>query len=181
MLKLALKYGLIAAAIMIAVIIVPFYWQDQDPAALSERMKLGEIVGFLTMALAMALVYFALREQRSRLGGRLGFWQGVLTGAATTMVAATVFGLATTLLYVAMGPERTYEFMQLYIQYSAGADEMARAQALAEFEANRGLWLSPWFNGALMFATVVPIGLLLTLISAWWLRSDGAQRSEPAG
>lgn len=168
MLKPALKYGLIAAAILIAVIILPFYWQD--PERLSESMRRGEVVGFLTMALAMGLVYFAIREQRGRLGGRIGFGVGILTGLLTSLVAATVFGLATVLLYTAMGPERTHEFMQMYVQHAAGADEQARAQALADYETHRHLFLSPWFNGLLMFATVLPIGLLLSLIFAWWLR-----------
>ena len=168
MYKSALKFGSTAGAILIAVIILPFYWQDSEE--LIEHMRWGEIVGYLTMVLAMTLVYFAIREQRSRLGGRIGYGAAVLTGLLTALVAATVFGLATVLLYTAMGPERTHEFMQLYVQHAAGADEQARAQALADYQAHRQLFLSPWFNGLLMFATVLPIGLLLSLLFAWWLR-----------
>lgn len=170
MLKTSLKYGLIAAALMIAVIIVPFWVQDID--RLLERMGWGQVVGYATMVVALGLIFFALREHRNRVG-ELSFAGGLGLGLAITGVAAGAFGIATSALYYAMGPEETERFMRAYVEYSAGAGASSGqiAQALAEYEAQRHLWLNPWFQGALMFATVALLGLVVSVLAAWLLRT----------
>jgi len=173
MLKVSGKYGAIAALLMTAVIILPFWWQS--PEALLQRMQLGQVVGYLTMLLAMGLIHFALREYRDKhRGGRLRFWEGCRLGVLTSVIAAGLFGLATVALYAAMGPERTDEFMRLYVAFAAGEQAAPEqlARAMEQYEAHRALYLNPWFQGLLMFATVLPIGLLVSLVSAWLLRRD---------
>ncbi len=175
MFNIALKYGLIAAAVLIAAIILPFWFQNieaiaSDPEAFKARMRWSEVVGYLTMLVAMGLIFFALREYRTRLGGALGFGAGLKLGALVSLIAATLFGAATAALYAAMGPEQTDAFMRLYMEHAAGADPAAQAKALADYEANRGMWLNPAFQAFIMFATVFPIGVLVSLVSAWWLR-----------
>lgn len=173
-----LKYGFIAAAIMTAVIILPF--AIRDPENLLENMGWGEVVGYTTMIVAMSLIFFALKEHRERnLGGVMRFRTGLLTGLAVTLVAALLFGLATAGLYAWMGPERTDEFMHAYIRYSAGADASPQelAEAMASYEAQRNLWLNPFFQGFVMFGTIVPIGLVISLISAAVLRPRASSRT----
>jgi hypothetical protein len=173
MLKTAVKFGVISGAIIIAAIIVPFWWQSvdailADPEGFKASMRRGEVVGYLSMLVAMSLVFFAMREHRNRLGGSLGFLQGMKVGVLVTLVSATLFGVATGIMYAAMGVEHTDAFMRLYMEHAAGADPVAQARALADYEANRDLWLNHWFQGFVMFATVVPIGVLVSLPSAWW-------------
>lgn len=169
--KIVFKYGVIAGGLMIAVMLAPFYLQDAEE--MTANMRLGEIVGYAVMIVAMGLVFFAVREHRDRnLGGVMPFRTGLLTGLAVTAVAATLVGLATTAGTVWIGPERTHEFMLAYVEYSLGADAPpeAVAAAIKEYEASKALWLNPWFQGFVMFATVVPIGLVMSLVSAAVLR-----------
>lgn len=176
--RVVLKYGAISGGLMSAVILAPFFFQD--PGAMLEEMRLGEIVGYTTMIVAMGLVFFALREHRDRnLGGVMPFRTGLLVGLAVTLVAAVLYGLATTAGYMWIGPERTHEFMLAYIEYSMGpgASADALAAAVAEYESQRDLWLNPWFQGFVMFATVVPIGLVVSLISAAVLRPKAVNRA----
>lgn len=175
MLKSALKYGLIAAALMIAVIVIPFWLQS--PERRLEQMGWGEIVGYATMVVALSLIFFALREHRKRTG-TLSFRTGLALGLAVTAIAAAAFGLATTGLYYSMGPEETDAFMRAYVEYSVGdeatAEEVARAHR--EYESNRRLWLNPWFQGFVMFATVALLGIVVSLPAAWLLRTRAASR-----
>jgi hypothetical protein len=175
MFNIAFKYGLIAAAVLIAVIILPFWFQNidaiaADPEAFKARMRWSEVVGYLTMLAAMGLIVFALREYRARLGGSLGFAAGLKLGVLVSLIAASLFGVATAALYAAMGPEQTDAFMRIYMEHAAGPDPAAQARALADYESNRGLWLNPAFQAFIMFATVLPIGVLVSLLAAWWLR-----------
>lgn len=166
--NLVLKYGGLIAAILIAVMLVPLAFQTTDQ--MIANMDLGEIVGYTTMIVATGLIFFALREHRNRnLGGVMSFRTGFLTGLAVSAVAAVLFGLATALFYAWIGPERTHEFMQAYV---VARSEDASA-ALAAYESQRGLWGNPLFQGFVMFATVFPIGLVMSLVSAAVLRARG--------
>lgn len=170
MLKIGFKYGLIAAALMIAVIVVPFWLQT--PERRIAQMGWGEIVGYATMIVALALIFFALREQRNR-AGTLPFRSGLALGLMVTAIAAAIFGVATMGLYAAMGPDETDAFMRAYVEHKAGAAGNGEQPALvrAEYERNRHLWLNPWFQGFLMFATVAALGAVVSVLAAWLLRS----------
>jgi hypothetical protein len=170
--NLVLKYGGLIAAILTVVMLVPLAFQSTDE--MIANMELGEIVGYATMIVAMGLVYFALREHRNRnLGGVMGFRTGFLTGLAVSAVAALLFGAATALLYAWLGPDRTHEFMQAYVIHSLGPSATPDdvSAALAAYESQRGLWGNPLFQGFVMVATVFPIGLVVSLVSAAALRA----------
>lgn len=172
--NLVLKYGSLIAAILIAVMLVPLAFQTTDE--IIANMELGEIVGYTTMIVATGLIFFALREHRNRnLGGVMNFRTGFLTGLAVSAVAAVLFGAATALFYVWFGPDRTHEFMQAYVVYSLGPSATPDdvSTALAAYESQRGLWGNPLFQGFVMFATVFPIGLVMSLASAAVLRARG--------
>ncbi len=177
MLKAALVWGVIAAAIMIAAIIVPFWFQDleamlADPEIMKAAMSRNERIGYLTMFVAMGLVAVALWRHRAAQDGCLSFLDGLKLGTLTSLVAALLFGLATVVLYLALGPEQSDAFMRVYMEHAAGSDPAAQAQALATYESQRGLWLNPWFQGFVMFATVLPIGVLVSLVAALVLRKN---------
>lgn len=165
------KYGITAALVMGALMIVPFWLGG--PSKATEGLGLKEVLGYATMVVAMSLVFFAIREYRSAVD-RLTFVRGFAVGAGVTLVAALGFGLATVLLYaVLMSPEQIDGFMRAYVEQSAGADSEAVATALQDYEANRHLWQNPWFQGLVMFGTVLPIGLMASTVSALILRSRG--------
>lgn len=167
--KVVLKYGLGAALVMSALVIVPFWLSD--PAKVMESLGQREVVGYATMVVAMSLVFFAIREHRGEVG-RITFGRGFAVGAAVTLVAALGFGLATVVLYAfLMTPEQIDVFMRAYVAQSAGSSPEAVASALSQYEANRPLWHNPWFQGLLMFGTLLPIGLVATTVSAMVLRT----------
>lgn len=166
-----MKYGLAAALVMSALVVVPFWLGD--PSNVTEGLGLKEVLGYATMVVAMSLVFFAIREYRGAVD-RLTFARGFAVGAGVSLVAALGFGLATVALYAfLMSPEQIDTFMRAYVEQAAGAGPEAVAGALQQYEANRHLWQNPWFQGLVMFGTVLPIGLVATTISALVLRSRG--------
>jgi hypothetical protein len=170
MLKTVLKYGLIAAALMIAVIILSFWWQGVDRVI--ERMDMRAVVGYATMVVALGLIFFALREDRSRVG-ELPFARGLGLGLAITGVASGLFGLATVALYAAIGPGETDRFLRAYVEHGAAqsGDAEAVIAAVADYEAGLHLWLNPWFHGLVMFITVALLGVVISLLASWLLRT----------
>lgn len=159
MMKTAFKYGLIIAAVIVAITLIPFLLQS--PESRLQNMGWAETVGYAVMVAAFGLVFLALKEHRGH-AGDLTFRAGLGLGLAITGIAAAIFGLATTGIYYSMGPQETDAFMRAYVE-SSGAD-------LDQYEQNRHLWLNPWFQGFVMFATLAVIGAAVSLVAAWLMR-----------
>jgi Protein of unknown function (DUF4199) len=155
--KPALKYGGIAAIVMIVVMFTPMLVAGPQPA----WMRVGEIVGYTTMLLAMTATYFAMRAEKARRGA-MSYGAAFLVGVSVSLVAALVFAVATWLLYTALG-DALPEALLAFYRDQAGGDpaKLAQVEGFRSFLYNRPL------QAAVMFATVFPIGVLESLIGAW--------------
>lgn len=107
-------------------------------------------------------------------GGELSFKEGFLFGTMVNFVAALVFAVFSYALYAWLMPD----FMQEYLDHSilkitndTSLTEAERTEQLKYINENRDLMLSPTMGGVLMFGTVFPIGLIMTLISSLALKS----------
>lgn len=163
--KRALTYGLIAACMMALF-------------TLSGLMVMGrnfdyaqaEIFRYLSLMLCMISVFLGIRSLREHLGGELSFMQGMGIGTQISLVAALLFGLFTLALYAFTGyPQQLYESATLFVQKNAGSPEAATV-AMARMEAQKMLYTDPLTNALTMVATVFPIGMIVTAISAFLLK-----------
>lgn len=165
----SIRLGLLAGAILCVLMFAPIVLTGPDPT----WMELGEVFGYASMVLVMSATYLAMRAER-RQHGALSFGRAFRTGAAVSLVASLVFGIATWVFYALMGdklPQALYEF---YIAQAGGdAAKLAEIESMKDFLFNRPL------GAALMFATVFVIGLIESLIGAWIV--SRAPRSALAG
>lgn len=166
--KLAMIYGLSGAAVMMFGVMLPFWIWGTD-------MELGdgEIFGYLSMTLALTAIYFGIRKYKSELNDSLSFKRAFVFGTWVNFVAAVAFGIFSFVLYTWIMPD----FLQTYLEHSVVLIESNPELSPEEVEAelsyirdNQSLWLHPGFNGLLMFGTVFPIGLVMTVIFSWVLR-----------
>ncbi|MEM7282064.1 MAG: DUF4199 domain-containing protein, partial [Pseudomonadota bacterium] len=134
----------------------------------------GEKIGYTIMVLTMSLVFFAIKQTRDKeLGGELKFGQGVAIGTTTNLVASGLFGVFNIIYMRFLAPDFLPTYAAYYRQGIENSDQSAEAIAeqLTDFDANQGLFLNPEFNGFVMFATVFLIGLIITLIAAFALKT----------
>lgn len=168
--KVVITFGLLSGAVAAALtfMTLPF----------AERIGFDRsiIVGYTIIVISMLFVYFGVRSYRDNvLGGRISFGSGFKAGLLITLISS--------LCYVAGWLVLFYGFMPDFVdQYSAwavesaragGADEAAIAAKLAEVENTRRILENPITNAAVSFLEPVPVGLLVTLISAAVLRKNG--------
>lgn len=165
--KIVMTYGLIAGAVLAAVLLVSMPLQDRI------GFDHGAIVGYTSMVVAFLMVYFGVRSYRDQLaGGPLGFGRALAVGLGITVVASLCYVLAWQLVYHLLMPD----FMDKYAAYAlakarqAGASEAqlaAQARELADFKV---LYANPLWNMAITFLEPLPVGLLFSLVSAAVLR-----------
>src|SRR5687768_13089385 len=84
--KTVLTFGLIAGAILSAMMLITLPFHD---AIGWER---GEIVGYTSMVLAFLLVFFGVRSYRDNVGGgRVGFGRAFAVGSLIAVVASLCY------------------------------------------------------------------------------------------
>jgi hypothetical protein len=160
-----LQHGLVAGVLMSLVLFGPYVVVGPDP---DWAQRWGRLIGYTGMVLALSATFFAMRAERERAGGRIGFGRALGIGLGVSAVAAVFFGLATWVFYASVGdalPQKLYEAYLAAAQASEG-DPAAVAARVAEVEAMRGFFFNYPMQGALMGATVFLIGAVESLVGA---------------
>jgi hypothetical protein len=164
--KIVLTYGLIAGAIMSAMLAIATPFQDQI------GFDRGAILGYTSMVLAFLMIYFGVRSYRDTVGaGAVTFGRAFLVGLAITLVATTCYVATWEVIYYTVGSDFTakYAAHALADARASGATEAelaAKAKEMAEFAE---LYRNPLVNIAFTLLEPLPVGLPFSLLSAWLL------------
>lgn len=162
-----LRYGLIGGVVLCVPMFGPMLLFGLQP----EWMRLGEIIGYTSMVLCMSATWFAMRHEQQRRGA-LGFSRLFGVGVGVSAVAGLLFGLVTMLFYALAGdalPEALIEYYQAQAR-APGVSPEDSARQLAEIESMRPFFFNEALQGAVMFATVFVIGVVVSVVAALQLR-----------
>ena len=169
--KVILRYGLLATIVMIAFFFFNFAVGKQD-------YNLREILGYAAIILSLLFVYFGIRQYRDKVnGGVLSFGQGLKVGMLIVLLPAIAFGLFD-LVYVAyIDPN----FFEEYTAYHLASIKSSLPPAEYEIQSKKMMEELAFFKNnpliqfIVMAATVLIVGLIITIISSLILR-----RNKPA-
>jgi hypothetical protein len=171
--KIVLTFGLISGAILalMMAITIPLYRSGKID------FDNGAIIGYTTMVVASLLIFFGIRTFRENSGGTITFGKAFLTGLLITTVSALIYVAAWEIIYFNFTPD-------FYEKYAAHTVEKMRAKGEAEaavaakqkqMKDFAAMYKNPFVNAAFTFMEPLPVGLLVTLISAAILRKKAAQ------
>ena len=175
MLKIVLTFGLLAGAVMSAMFLVTLPFHEQI------GFDNGMLVGYTSMVAAFLMVYFGVRQYRDQVGGgTITFGRALGVGLAITVVGSVCYVLMWQIVYYNFMPDYldNYAAYTLEKERAAGATVAqleARRQEMAEFKEMYDS--NPLINAAITILEPLPVGVLISLISAGILRrgrQDGA-------
>ena len=137
----------------------------------------GAIVGYTAMVISFLFVYFGIKSYRDNvLGGRITFGRAFGSGMLITLISCACYVIAWEIVYFNFMPD----FVDRYSAYvmeslrakgaSAGEIDKAATQ-MAQFKT---MYANPFINVAFTFIEPLPVGVLITLISAAVLRRKAA-------
>ena len=140
----------------------------------------GMLVGYTSMVAAFLAVYFGVRQYRDQVaGGTITFARALGVGLAITLVACLCYVLMWQIVYYNFMPD----YLDKYAAYTLEKERAAGATA-AQLEAQRQemaqfkeMYANPLINAAFTILEPLPVGVLISLISAGVLRrgrQDGA-------
>lgn len=162
MTKTVLVFGLISGLLISAMFVLTIPFID------GISFEKGAIIGYASMLAASLLIYFGIRSYRDNVGGgAIRFGRAFAVGILIVCVS--------NVLYVA-----TWEFVHprympdFYQKYEAAAVQSAQAkgatsQQIQEIKDRVVMYQKPLMNVLFTFIEPLPVGLLVTLISAWIL------------
>ena len=167
--KTIVKYGLYAALVM--VILPMIGWLS---ASGEMDYKLGEVIGYTTMFLAMIFVFLGIRDYRNReKDGQLKFVEALKLGLLIAIIPAFAFAVIDQLYVNFINPDFYDEYYAYSLdQLKAEMSSEEFEQAAAEMEEQKEMFSNPAFQFLIMFITVFLVGLIVTVLSGLVLKRN---------
>lgn len=170
--KVVLTFGLMAGLIIAGLVWVT--------AILVEKGAIGfnrlEVVGYASMIIALSMVFFGIKSYRDNsAGGTLRFWKGVQVGVLISLIAGVLYWFGA-ISYGIVNPGFDERFMKQFTELKVGQLEAQGAPkekidgAKAEVEMMQGLFKNPVLFFLVCMMEILPVGFIVTLISAGLLR-----------
>jgi len=130
-------------------------------------------LGYTIMVASFLLIYFGIRSYRDHtLPGQISFGRAFACGVLITLITTVCYVVTWEVLYFNFMPHfmDSYFAAQIHKVQSAGLDSATTAAQVAAIERSQQLYQNPLINMAYTFVEPLPVGLLITLISAALLR-----------
>ena len=165
--KTVLTFGLISG-LMISVLM-------GGSLLLANKIGSGHsmVLGYTMMVASFLLVYFGIRSYRdNNLAGQISFGRAFACGILIAFITCICYVAMWEILYFNFMPHFMDSYWAAQIQrvQSSGLDPATIATQVAAIRHSAELYQNPLVNMAYTFIEPLPVGLLMTLISAAILR-----------
>jgi uncharacterized protein YacL len=135
------------------------------------------LLGYTIMVASFLLVYFGVRSYRDNtLEGQISFGRAFTCGLLITLITCVCYVATWEVLYFNFMPHfmDSYFAAQIHKVQASSLDPATIATKVAEIQHSQQLYQNPFVNMAYTFIEPLPVGLLITLISAAVLRRKAA-------
>ena len=166
--KAVLTFGLISGLIMSVLM--------GGSLLLADKIGSGHnsmVLGYTMMVASFLLIYFGIRSYRDNtLAGQISFGRAFACGILITLISSVCYVVMWEVLYFNFMPHFMdgYFAAQIHKLQSAGLDAATTAARVAAIQHSQQLYQNPFVNMAYTFMEPLPVGLIITLISAAVLR-----------
>lgn len=144
----------------------------------------SEIIGYASMLVVFSFIFIGVRNYRNKYNnGIISFGKAFKMGLFITLIASTFYVVTWLVYYYFFIPD----FMEKYILYlvqdakASGLTQTELDNKIAEMEGYKEMYKNPIFVVLLTYAEVVPVGLLVSLISAFILKRKTPKEFKTPG
>lgn len=165
--KIVLKFGLIGGALLSVMMVATVPFVDMI------GFDYGMVIGYTTMVLAFLLVFFGIRSYRETIGdGQISFARALGVGLLIMTICSLCYVVTWEFVYFNLLPDFGDKYAAYAIEKAraagASADEIAKQTE--EMRKFKEMYNNVLFNAAVTFLEPLPVGLPMTLLSAFILR-----------
>jgi hypothetical protein len=165
--KIVLTFGIISG-VMISVLM-------GGSLLIADRIGSGHsmVLGYTIMVASFLLIYFGIRSYRdNNLAGQISFGRAFSCGILIALITTVCYVATWEILYFNFMPHfmDSYFAAQIHKVQSSSLDAATIATQVAAIQHSQQLYQNPFVNMAYTFIEPLPVGLIITLISAATLR-----------
>lgn len=164
-----LRYGLVAGAVVGAALLCTSLAYDGQPPP-----DWGMAAGFASMLVALSAVFVGIKRHRDVAGGGvIRFWPALGLGLGISVVAGLVYVASWELALVLIDADFAQVFAaQMVARAEArGLTGDALAAAVRQAAGFEAMYRNPLYRMPMTLAEILPVGLLVSLVSAAVLRN----------
>jgi hypothetical protein len=161
--KTVLTFGLISGFIISVLMGGSLVFADKTGSSHSM------VLGYTIMVASFLLIYFGIRSYRDNtLPGEISFGRAFACGILITLITTVCYVVMWEVLYFNFMPHfmDSYFAAQIHRVQSAGLDSASTAAQVAAIQHSQQLYQNPLINIAYTVMEPLPVGLVITLISA---------------
>lgn len=169
--KVILTFGLLAGAIVSGFMVIGLALYEK-----TGKIFVNELVGYATMVIALSMIFFGIKSYRDNYQkGVINFWKGVQVGLLIAMIASLLYAF-TWETYMQARPAGFTSFMEKYTDSvinklkEKGASSEKIDQEIKNMDRFMQLYRNPLIRFGLTLMEILPVGIIITLISAAVLR-----------
>jgi len=167
--KIIFTYGLIAGAIVSAFMLITMpLWKSGVI-----NFDNGEAVGYTTMVISLSMIFFGIKSCRDNYyQGIITFGQCVKVGLLITLIAPIMYAVTWEICMKTIATDFVENMSNHYVQE---IKNMAKDQAeidagIAQMDKMKEWYKNPFLRFAMTLMEIVPVGIVITLVSAFVLR-----------
>jgi len=161
--KVVLTFGLIAGAILSAMMLLTLPFQDQI------GFDKGAVIGYTTMVLAFMMVFFGVKSYRDNVaGGSVTFGRALKVGLLITAVTTVCYVATWEVVYYKLAPDFIEKYSAHAIEKAkkSGATDAQIAVQTKQMAKFAEMYKNPLVNIALTSLEPLPVGILFVLVTA---------------
>jgi hypothetical protein len=170
--KVTLTFGLLAGVIVSIFMVITMKMCVNGVITFDN----SDFIGYGGMVIALSMIFFGIKSYRDNyLNGAIKFGKGLQVGMLIALVAALIYAVAGE-TYYQIDPEINLTIMDKYADYHInklrenGAPPDKIAQKVEEMAGMKEMYKNPLLRFGMTLAIILPVGIVVTLISAAVLR-----------
>jgi Protein of unknown function (DUF4199) len=176
--KIILTFGLIAGAIITALMYGSFPLYKRGVISYDS----GELIGYTSMVIALSMVFFGIKSYRdNHLNGVISFGKALSVGLAIAGVAGLCYAISWEFYLKFLEPNFMEEYVAMAIEKAkkAGEPEAEIQKLIANTNMMKEWYKNPLLRFGMTLAEILPVGILLSFISAGLLRKKSFLPTTP--
>ena len=162
--------GLILAAFMVVVTAICYKNEDFESSM---------VLGYASMILAFSMIFVGIKNYRDRFNnGFVTFGKAFTIGLYITLIASTIYVIVWLIDYYLFIPDflDKYSAHVLKEAKTAGASPVEMNEKVAEMSGYKEMYKNPLLVILLTYTEVLPVGLVVSIISALILKRKSNQQ-----
>lgn len=167
--KIVLRFGLASGIILAAAsaVLIPLCMNG------TIQFENSETLGYASMVLSFLMVFFGIRSYRENVaGGAITFGKAFQVGILITLVTCAIYVITWEITYFNFVPDFLDKYAAVSLEKMQAKGESAEAiqKATQRMATMAKYYDNVFFNSAITFMEIFPVGLIVTLVSAAILR-----------